>query len=56
MQSVSNRFQVNYSSEIQGGSPSGGGNGSYTSQGIRLGSSGYISSQKFYIDTIRWCK
>ncbi len=39
------------SSEIQGGSPSGGGNGSYTSQGIRLGSSGYISSQKFYIDT-----
>ena len=39
------------STEIQGGSPSGGGNGSFTTQGVRLGASGYISHPKFYLDT-----
>jgi hypothetical protein len=39
------------STELAGGSPSGGGNGSFTSSGIRLGSSGYISSKNFYIDS-----
>jgi hypothetical protein len=39
------------SAEIQGGSPAGGGNGSYTTQGIRLGATGYISAKQFYIDT-----
>jgi hypothetical protein len=39
------------STELTGGSPSGGGNGSFTSSGIRLGSSGYISSKNFYIDS-----
>ena len=39
------------STEIQGGSPAGGGDGSFTSQGVRLGAGGYISSKNFYIDT-----
>ncbi len=39
------------SDQIQGGSPSGGTDGSYTTQGIRLGSSGWISSKNFYIDS-----
>jgi hypothetical protein len=38
-------------SELQGGTPSGGGNGSFTTQGIRLGSDGYISSPNFYLDS-----
>ncbi len=39
------------STQIQGGSPSGGGDGSYTSSGIRLGSGGWISAKNFYIDS-----
>jgi hypothetical protein len=39
------------STELAGGSPSGGGDGSFTSSGIRLGSSGYISSKNFYINS-----
>lgn len=39
------------STELTGGSPAGGGNGSFTSSGIRLGSSGYISAKNFYIDS-----
>ena len=39
------------STEIQGGSPTGGGDGSYTTTGIRLGSGGYISAKNFYISS-----
>ena len=39
------------STELAGGSPSGGGDGSFTTSGIRLGSSGYISSKNFYINS-----
>jgi len=39
------------STEIQGGAPASGGDGSYTSQGIRLGAGGYISAKNFYISS-----
>ena len=39
------------STQIQGGTISGGGDGSYTTTGIRLGSSGWISAQNFYINS-----
>ena len=37
--------------EIQGGTVSGGGDGSYTTSGIRLGADGYISAPKFYLSS-----
>jgi len=39
------------STQIQGGTISGGGDGSYTTTGIRLGSGGWISAKNFYIDS-----
>ncbi len=39
------------STEIQGGSPAGGGDGSFTTSGIRLGSGGFISAKNFFIDS-----
>jgi hypothetical protein len=38
-------------SQLTGGSAVGGGDGSFTTSGIRLGSGGWISSQNFYIDS-----
>ena len=39
------------SDQIQGGNPSNGQDGAFTTRGMRLGSSGWISARQFYIDT-----